>query len=348
MSKPMDEFALIRYLTKRDDGSSLPLSDQDAPASGVVVGIGDDAAVFSISPGMEIVACCDAMTEGVHFTRRTMSPFDIGYKALASNLSDVAAMGGIPRFLLVALGRSAEWTDEELKEMYQGIFQLADRYGVRMVGGDTVSSLGGTFINITVLGEVERGKALTRAAAKPGDLVFVTGPLGSSAAGLYYLLENGLPEEEGMDPEWAKALMMSHRQPEPQIVAGRIFIQEECVHALNDVSDGLAGEAWEIAEASGVAILLEETSLPILPETALYAGKVGVSALDWVLYGGEDYQLVGTVPSSSFARLQEAMRRADLSLHVIGRVEEGPPGVWLVRSGGVKDPVAKKGYNHFA
>ena len=155
-----DEFALIRHLTHRGRGENPP---------GVVVGIGDDAAVLRPWGGREVVACCDTMVEGVHFLRRTMRPYDVGWKLLTANLSDVAAMGGVPRFALISLGVSDEWSVEELKEVYQGIYDQAEEHQVAVVGGDTVRSPAGLFLTLTLLGEVEEGSALLRSGAAPGD-----------------------------------------------------------------------------------------------------------------------------------------------------------------------------------
>nr|WP_206529667.1 thiamine-phosphate kinase [Brevibacillus sp. SYP-B805] len=330
---PHDEFSRIRQWTSRSAGQE---------GDGLSVGIGDDAAVFAVAAGREVVACCDAMIETVHFLRETMEPADIGYKALVSNLSDIAAMGGIPRFALVTIGVSPRWSVEECSRIYDGIYEAAEQHGVRIIGGDTVSTPDALHLSITVLGEVEQGKALRRSGARPGDLVFVTGPLGGAAAGLSLMLA----DREKME-QWP-ALVMMHRRPVPRIREGRLLLAS-CSRpgALNDVSDGLASELWEIAEASGVAVAVDPRRIPIAEEVRRYAASAGKDPLAWALYGGEDYELVGTVPEKDIGRLQQVFQENGCTLAVIGRVEEGEQAVWLA-DGTVRTPLPKGGYNHFS
>lgn len=334
----LDEFSRIRSWTSR---SAKETGD------GLSIGIGDDAAVFGVNSGMEVVACCDAMIETVHFLRQTMDPDDIGYKAMVSNLSDVAAMGGIPRFALVAMGVSPHWTEEECELIFAGIYEAAVPHGVRIIGGDTVSTPDALHLSITVLGEVERGRAIRRSGAKPGDLAFVTGPLGGSAAGLHLLLSS---DQDRLDLEerWP-ALIRKHRRPIPRIQEGRLLLGN-CKRsgALNDVSDGLASELWEIAEASEMMMIIDEASLPIAYDTRQYAARAGKSALDWALYGGEDYELVGTVAAEEAEKISRLFHEHGSSFLVIGRVEEGMPSVWLTTGLGEKRSLQKAGYNHFS
>ncbi|WP_026074662.1 thiamine-phosphate kinase [Brevibacillus massiliensis] len=329
-----DEFSLIREWTKR--------GAQHAQG-GLSVGIGDDAAVFTPPPGMQIVACCDTMIETVHFLRETMQPEDIGYKALVSNVSDIAAMGGIPRYALVSIGISSRWSPPECRRIYDGMYEACERYGVQIIGGDTVSTPDALYLSITVLGEVETGRALLRSGARPGDAIFVTGPVGGSAAGLAMLLKaKAAGGEVGRD--W-KSVAAFHQRPEAQVKAGRLLLASGLAGALNDVSDGLASELWEIAEASGVRMLIERDKIPLDREVKAYAASVGQDPLAWALFGGEDYQLVGTVRAAS--PIAEQFSASGLPLYLIGRVEPGAPGVWLADQEGCR-PLEKGGYNHFA
>ncbi|WP_134685642.1 thiamine-phosphate kinase [Brevibacillus migulae] len=338
----LDEFSRIRKWTSR--------SATDKGGDGLSIGIGDDAAVFGVASGMEVVACCDAMIETVHFLRRTMKPADIGYKALVSNLSDVAAMGGIPKYAMVTIGVSPTWTEEDCELVYEGIYEAAEAYGVRIIGGDTVSTPDALHLSISVLGEVERGKAIRRSGAMPGDLIFVTGNVGGSAAGLHLLLsaEEAGQRDEAAFREWAE-LIRKHRRPVPRIQEGRLLLTG-CLRpgALNDVSDGLASELWEIAEASSALLVVEESIIPIADVTRQYALHAGKSALDWGLYGGEDYELVGTVAAGEAERMEQLFREHDCTFRVIGRVEAGEPAVWLTDAQDRKRPLPKGGYNHFS
>ena len=329
-----DEFSLIRDWTS-------PCRGQEG--SGLTVGIGDDAAVFSVSPGMEVVACCDAMAESVHFLRSTMNPEDIGYKAVISNISDVAAMGGIARFAMVAIAVSPGWTTDEYRAIYRGIHQACAEYGVRLIGGDTVSAPDAMHLSVTVLGEVEQGQALLRSGARPGQLVFVTGDVGASAAGLHFLLEHGVAAAHA--GKWAE-IVSRHQRPRAQIDAGRLLLASGGSGALNDVSDGLASELWEIAEASQVSVTIDESRIPVHPATREYAAEAGKDPLHWALYGGEDYQLVGTIDPAARDRVTERFAAIGVPFTIIGSVEAGAPSVWM-SSGGVRVPLEKAGYNHF-
>jgi thiamine-monophosphate kinase len=335
--KPSDEFQLIRTLLRKQ-----------RPSSQVVVGVGDDAAVVRLRPGMELVATCDAMVQGPHFTRQTMSPYDIGWKAMAANLSDLAAMAAEPRFALVTLGVNEEWAVDELVELYAGLYDLAERYDVQVVGGDTVSSPGGLCVSMTLLGEVAAGHAWLRSAAKAGDQVFVTGPLGGSAAGLHALLNPRLGEawEQTGDAGRLAAILQMHQRPLPRVEAGRVLAALPFGGALNDVSDGLASEAWEIAEASQVAVWIEEAALPIAEPVRDFARFCQIAPEDWALYGGEDFQLLGTVPADAWPMLEQAFRERGLPVYRCGEVQAGF-GVFLKRQDGSAVPVAKLGYNHF-
>ncbi|MFY0545931.1 thiamine-phosphate kinase [Brevibacillus sp. H7] len=330
-----DEFSLIRSWTSRSQGQE---------GDGLTVGIGDDAAVFSVSAEMEVVVCCDAMVETVHFLRETMKPEDIGYKAVISNISDVAAMGGIARYALVSIAVPPKWSEGECEAVYKGIYEACEAYGIRLIGGDTVSAPDALHLSVTLLGEVERGKALRRTAARPGQLVFVTGHLGGSAAGLHVLLDNR-DAGAGVSEEW-RPLVTMHQRPSAQITAGRLLLAAGGTGALNDVSDGLASELWEIAEASGVTLVIKASAIPIAEATRKYGEKVGKDPLHWALFGGEDYQLVGTVDEAVSESL--ALRFADsgVPFTVIGRVEEGKPFVWM-HTDQERVPLHKAGFNHF-
>ncbi|WP_035101214.1 thiamine-phosphate kinase [Aneurinibacillus terranovensis] len=370
MKRRRDEFELIGYLTAEE-----PLRADGPPVqSRVVVGNGDDAAVVSGRDGYDWVVCCDTMVEGIHFKRRTMMPYDIGWKALASNISDIAAMGGIPLFYLVSLGVSAEWSEEELKEMYRGMADIAAQHQMALIGGDTVASPGQLTITVTALGEVEKGRKLLRSNARPGDLVFVTGTVGDSAAGLQLLLKseggaqgiaggtlaNSANPANATDPADSAGhvdgyypLVVRHCRPEPQVKAGRLLADSGIRVALNDISDGLASEVWEMAEASQVKIVLEQSAIPLSGAIRSYAAECGQDMWPWVWYGGEDYQLVGCVPSEAKERLTLLFRDAGLPLYWIGRVGEKTGSVTEFSPVEVDDghgkssPLPKKGYNHF-
>lgn len=340
----LDEFALISKLTAQKQSKKF-LHDQ-----GVTVGIGDDAAVARISQGSQLVMTCDTVVEGIHFNRWTMQDADIGYKAMAANISDIAAMGAIPKFALVSLSLPRKYSQLRLKKIYSGLYECADVYKTAITGGDTTSSLHDFTLSITLIGEIEANKGLLRSTAEPGDKIFITGRLGRSAAGLDYLMKRKqFNLSISRVPAALRDIVLAHRKPSPCIEAGRILQRSGVCHALNDVSDGLASETWEIAEASQVGMVLEEDRIPVDSNLRAYADQIGANPLDWILYGGEDYVLVGTLPPEQVSRLQRDFNAAGNEFHIIGEVVSRKAKGWvqMVDRGGEIHAVEKKGYHHF-
>ncbi|WP_349409257.1 thiamine-phosphate kinase [Pseudalkalibacillus sp. SCS-8] len=305
--------------------------------SSLIEGIGDDAALVRTEAGMDDILCVDTMVESVHFSRQTMTPYHIGYKALAVNISDVAAMGGAPKFYLVSIGIPDKWSESELQQIYQGMAAIAETYEVDLIGGDTVSTKGPLVISVTIVGRVQEDRKLLRKNARPGDIVFLTGPVGVSAAGLECLLNDEQPSRIN------KKLIRAHQMPMPQVEAGLLLSESGYRIALNDISDGLASEAHEIAEASQVGIKIDAERLPTIQEFRSFSKA---QVLDWMLYGGEDFQLVGTVSSKDWQSLKKLFDENDQSIYRIGEVIEGPSMVKLIRGKEVYE-IEKKGFNHF-
>ncbi|SDX53952.1 thiamine-phosphate kinase [Marininema mesophilum] len=328
-----DEFDLIAKLLQK-----RPPVDKS-----VEVDVGDDAAVYRPGLGMSQVITCDTMVESVHFSEQTMAPEDIGWKGIASNVSDIVAMGGIPKHAVISLAAPEVWEEESLLRFYDGLGAGAKHFGVTILGGDTVRSMKGLVVTITLVGEVERDCSLRRSNARPGDIVFVTGPLGGSAAGLHLLLREDTSEWIVRYP----SLVAFHQRPYPHIEAGRVLSTLGERVAANDVSDGLGREAREIAEASGVRLVIEPSLIPISPETVAYGAEIGVNPLQWAFDGGEDYQLVGTLPAQSWERLLHLAKEKEVSFTQIGWVEEGEVGVYCIDEG-KRSLLSYKGYNHFA
>ncbi|WP_256759015.1 thiamine-phosphate kinase [Cohnella sp. WQ 127256] len=340
---PLDEFGLIRVWTEGRQSADY------LAKAGVTLGIGDDAAVvYGGSASQEWLLAMDTMVEEVHFRNVTMRESDVGYKALAANISDIAAMGGIPKFALVSVCVPPSWDAERMKQLYDGLYLCADRYGVAIIGGDTTSAPQQLVVSVTVMGTVEAGQAIRRDGAKPGQLVFLTGPTGLSAGGLHGLLkkatDNGKHASEPLPPR----LVQAHQRPTPSVKAGRILLEKGWGASLNDVSDGVASEAWEIAEASQVGLILKEELLPVSGELAAYAHHNGIQPLDFVLYGGEDYVLLGTVDRKYELLMRECFRKEGIPLFFIGEVEDGTPAVIMESVSGVRKPIEKRGYNHFS
>ncbi|MED1863860.1 thiamine-phosphate kinase [Fictibacillus nanhaiensis] len=308
----------------------------------VVLGIGDDAALWSVNEAMDQIVCVDTMVEGVHFTKNTLSPYQTGFKALAVNVSDVAAMGGIPQFYLVSIAIPAEWFEDELQEIYRGMGELAEKYKMDLMGGDTVSTKGPLVLTVTVIGKVEKGRSLLRSNASPGDSVFLTGTTGESAAGLSVLLEKTRHAAFAVNEEkW----IQQHQMPVPHIQQGRLLAGSGFRISLNDVSDGVASELNEIAEASNVSIHIERNSLPV---SESFRDLSEADVLNHQLFGGEDYVLVGTASEEDFKVLSDTFKQHRLPLYEIGKVgEAGKAEVYLHKQDEKPELLTKKGFNHF-
>jgi len=298
----------------------------------VVLGIGDDAAVLRVPADSELVATVDAIVEGVHFLS-TADAADVGYRALAVNLSDLAAMGAEPAWALLALILPAA-DDEWLAGFVRGFFELADRHGVALVGGDT--NRGPRCISVQLNGFVPRGAHLTRSGAHAGDLLYVTGTLGDAAAGL--LLER---DGEGRDARGAEELRRRFLRPEPRVEEGCAL--RPLASAAIDVSDGLVLDAGRLSRASGVGIELELERLPM--STALRAAHGESAAHTFALSGGDDYELLFTVSPERAVDLARTSQGWSCGCTRIGRVV-AEPGV-RTRLYGREVPLTVSGFQHF-
>lgn len=339
----LGEFGLIDLI-------DLPFPNPES----VLVGIGDDCAVLPYSDTHYQLVSCDLMVEDIHFIRKKITPYQLGYKAVAVNLSDIAAMGGSPTHILVSAALPPDYTVTEWQELYRGIGDICSRYGVNVIGGDTTASADKLCINVTVLGLVEQQNLHLRRDAKVGDAVFVTGALGGSRAGLELVLRDNSAFPDAL----YTALMRCHYQPEPccHEIAVLNSLAGVHLHALNDISDGLVSECHEIAEASSCAMVLYKDNIPVHPAAAALAEQTKNDCTHWALTGGEDYQLLGTVDAAYADELcAQYTALTGKQLTMIGTVMAGN-GVYLLDSAeqceagqqpDMQYYIEKAGYNHF-
>lgn len=304
----------------------------------VVVGIGDDAAVLLSTPRHLQLLTTDMLVENVHFDLRTTTSWQLGYKAIAVNLSDIAAMGGIPKHAVISLAVPQNINLEFLTGLYEGMKEICHEFGVNIVGGDTTSSPAGFVINVAIVGDVEPAKLQRRDGAQAGDIVAVTGRLGNSACGLD-LLSRGNWEEY----PFAWSLVTSHLTPRPQVKGGQLLAALG-TSSMNDISDGLASEVNEIAAASKVGMRIFVDQIPLSGELRQAAALLEKNPVDYALYGGEDYQLLFTIEANHFKLLKEADVGIDIT--AIGEVTVEQELV-LVYGDGSEDFLLPKGYNHF-
>lgn len=319
----MDEFSFI-------DTISQDTYNQKS----LIKGIGDDAAVFRQNE-KDIVTAVDTFVEGIHFTRTTMEAYHIGYRALAANLSDIAAMGATPTFYLVSIVIPKVWTEKELIEIFAGMKELATIYNIDLIGGDTVSGKE-LSISITVIGYVEVEKARYRNAAKADDIVFVTGALGDSQAGFHILTNPGNYKD-------AAYFINKHRKPSPRLNFGGALNKLSRI-ALNDISDGIANEATEIAEASQVNITLKDESIPT---SSSYGQFPTMLQHKWKYYGGEDFELLGVIAKDDWQVIKEIAVQTNTVVTKIGYVSKGNTNgqVFVDKQNHIQQ-IDKKGYSH--
>ncbi len=315
-----------------------------APALGVRRGIGDDCAVLDTTGGGTLLATTDLLVEDVHFRRRWAEPADLGWKAIAVNLSDIAAMGGVPRWALVALACPEATRADEVEAFYEGALALAGAHDVAIVGGDTSASPAGWMINVTLLGEAVHAPLL-RSTARPGDIVAVTGTLGRSGAGLAVLERDTAPA--GVDAALLADVTDAHLRPRPRVPEGRWLAATGAVTAMMDLSDGLGIDLARLAEASGVGARVNVDRLPVDAATAAVADVLGTSARGWATSAGEDYELLLTCPPDAFARLRTGLAEAcGTSLTAIGDIVAGHGVRWVDERG--DDAAVAPGFEHFA
>ena len=335
----LGEFGLIARLTRGLPGRV-----------DVVLPAGDDAALLNLGGGEDVLlaATCDAQVEGRHFMRGVATPEEIGWKALAVNLSDIAAMGGEPLWALVSLLLSAGESVTALDGVYAGLRALAGRYGVAIVGGNIAGTSGPLTIDITLLGRVARPRALTRAGGRPSDALLVTGTLGGAAAGV--LLATGTTSHgaarAGIAPELAKRAHDAMAAPEPRVAEGRALAASGVVTAMLDVSDGFAADLGHLCAASGVGALVEEAALPIAPAAVVVAPVYGRAPLDLALYGGEDYELLLSVRPEGVRAAVEAVRGAGGSARVIGRLTADAGRIESEAPSGERRQIEPRGWDH--
>ena len=311
-------------------------------APGVLTGVGDDCAVLEMSRGASLVATTDLLIEDVHFRRRWAEPADIGAKSIAVNVSDIAAMGGTPRWALIGLACPAGTGVDEIEAFYEGALAVADAHGVAIVGGDTSASTSGWLVSVTLLGEAVQ--PVLRATAHPGDVIAVTGTLGRSAAGLAVLERESSPD--GVDPATLDEVVAAHLRPQPRVDEGRWLARAGGVTAMMDLSDGLATDLGRLAAESGAGARVDLEHVPIAAATRAVADALSVDALGWATGGGEDYELLVVCEPASFARLRDGLSAATGALlTAIGEVVSGSGIRWLDGDG--RAVAVAPGFEHF-
>ncbi|GHO84511.1 thiamine-phosphate kinase [Dictyobacter formicarum] len=312
------------------------------------VGIGDDCALLDLGSGDLLLATCDCQVEGVHFTLQTSSPEHIGRKALAINLSDIAAMGGTPRYALVSLLLPPHLSVDVLDGIYAGLRAEAQRFDTTIVGGN-IAGTGAAqqlVIDITLLGTVARGHAILRSGARVGDLICVTGSLGDSAAGLQTFLR---PATDAVLPHDLQALRGRHTAPLPRVHEGQLLASFKAgqITAMLDISDGLSGDLTHLCERSGCGARVDLATIPLSTPLSHVAQALQHDPLDWALHGGEDYELLFTLQLPSLDEVRTALQeQCGTPLTVIGEIQPLSAGLTLAHSNGHTEPLHAHSWDH--
>ena len=308
--------------------------------NGVVAGIGDDCAVFRTSENTLVLLTTDMLIEDVHFKRREIAPNLLGRKSLAVSISDITAMGGIPKEAFLSIGIPAGMKIKYLDEFYNGLKSIASEYEINLLGGDTVVSPDRLVINIALTGEVSEDEILYRKGAKVGDIIFITGKPGLSSAGLD-LLRNK------RDFKQQDKLLHAHFNPVPHLKAGRLIALSKKANSLIDISDGLAADLWHICEESGVGAVIEMEELPVADELREYCRQYDLKIEDFIFHGGEDYLLIGTAPEKSSSELEIILKSGGCSYFPIGEIVDEQSIRVLYGDSDYRD-LDPRGHDHFS
>jgi thiamine-monophosphate kinase len=311
-------------------------------AAGLLTGVGDDCAVLEAHSGASLLVTTDLLVEDVHFRRRWAEPADIGAKALAVNVSDIAAMGGIPRWALVGLGCPKGTGVDEIEAFYEGALAVADAHGVVIVGGDTSASPSGWLVSVTLLGDAVR--PILRSTARPGDVIAVTGTLGRAAAGLAILERETAPR--GVDPARIDEVTAAHLRPRARVPEARWLADAGGVTAMMDLSDGLGTDLGRLVAESGVGARVDVDRLPVGDATRAVAEALDIDPLDWATGGGEDYELLVVCDSGATGRLRDGLADATgTPLTAVGEIVPGSGTRWIDGRGRAVKVAA--GFEHF-
>lgn len=302
----------------------------------VIVNIGDDAAVIKSSPDRLLIFTTDTMVEKIHFDLSYFTFEEIGWKAMAANLSDIAAMGGLPKYALVSVGVPKSMQAEDVLSIYKGASRIARRYGCKIIGGDTTLVPRELFVSIALLGEVEKEFVTTRSEAKKGDLICVTENLGEAQAGLEFLKLHGRQN---------LSLVRKHLRPRPRIDESRILTRNLKINSMVDISDGLSSDLFHLTEASQLGAVVYQQHIPISSKCLKLASLLNKSPISWALSSGEEYELLFTVNRKYRNKIDRIRKQVDVT--VIGEMVDKGQGVRLVNELGKRKKLTKMGFVHF-
>jgi thiamine-monophosphate kinase len=326
----LGEFGLIHRIEKKFRTNN----------SSIIMGMGDDAAVINPSRGKFLLFSTDTLREDIHFRKDYSSFYDIGWKSVAVSISDIAAMGGTPRYLLLSLAIPGKTSVKDLDNLLKGIKDISERYNVSLIGGNVSRANSGITIDTTVIGEVTKKGGVKRSGALTGDLIYVTGSVGGSAIGMELL-------KGSVKNACSKSVISNHLRPVPRVKEGQIIRTHRLATAMIDISDGLLSDLGHVCEQSMVGACIYSNLIP-LPEVPDSLKKwLAKDPLFYALYGGEDYELLVTVRKRNRDRLEDIFEREGLKITYIGEVASKDTGISIIDEKGKKKKVNPAGYDHF-
>jgi len=312
-----------------------------AKEEALLCGIGDDCAVVRSGEGRVLLYSMDTLQEGVHFDLSWHPLKQLGRKSVTVNVSDIAAMGGRPKYFLFSLGIPPGFADARALQLSEGVVEACALYDCQLIGGDTVASPAGLSLTLTVIGEAREGQVVYRHGAQLGDIVYVSGPLGLSAAGLA-LFQAGEGDLAGFS-----RLYRAHCDPLAQVALGQRLAKSGLVNAMMDLSDGLATDLAHLCARSGLGARIFRHALPLDDECEQAAALLGRESLEWMISGGEDYALLLTAPKDAKQQLLALGEQAGQTLYPLGEMVQGA-GVELVDAEGYARSVSYRGFDHFS
>ena len=309
----------------------------------LTLGIGDDTASFLPRAGYEVLVTCDSMVEGRHYLPQYITPLELGRRAMVLNISDIGAVGGQPLYAVVSLGLRADTLVSDVEAMYRGFVVELNPFGASIIGGNLTKSGDSPFIDITLIGEVERDKTVRRSTAKVGDAILVTGHLGQAAAGLKLLLQVQPNENLLYHP-----LVRSFNAPSHRAREGRAIAQSGLATAMIDTSDGLLGDLGHICKESSVGAQLIRDKLPIGDDLRRAALKLGQDPYELVLGDSDDYELIITCSPGHVDQIRTTVAAlSDVPVSEVGRITDATEGIKLIKPNGTKHEMTPAGWDHF-
>ena len=330
------EFGLIERIHGiiRDEGVELPKN---------TLGIGDDCAAFQPRPGYDLLVTCDCMVENRHYLPQFISAHDMGRRAMTLNISDVGAMGGLPRYALISLGFRSDTLLNDIIAIYRGFLTELNPFQASVIGGNVTKSTGANFIDITLIGEVEAGRMVRRSTAKPGDMILITGYPGQSAAGLEILLQAEAGKTCDDNP-----LITAYQCPVHRALEGHAVAKTGLANAMIDTSDGLLGDLGHICDESGVGAQLYEKNLPVSRALRQFAEASGKGTLEYVLKESDDYELMITCNPEHVADIRNTVSGiSHVPVMEIGTITAKKDEIEIMALTGDSRRVAFSGWDHF-